>query len=340
MASRRALLLASPALALPSLGLPALASCTTRHPSAGSKPPRKVTYLTGVGTRPREEYVQVALAKGYFRDAGLQVTVRTGSPGDANLKVIAAGKAQFATVDFVSAVRAVSTYPDTYLMVAPIQRRTLIAFLALPDKHIQRAEDLAGKTVGIPPGSSAQNLLPVLGKLANFDSAKVKVVNVEPDRLPTLLVAGQIDAMSAYSIDTPTVKAADPKHQNPTVVRLSDHLSSLYGTVLVANKDLCTFFPAIVRGFATGLIRGVHDAVEHPAEAARIIKQAVPTTDLDAAVETMRLMQRDVATGLFDHAQVMQGIAVLESVGLAPIGPASVTPEQLIALHATPAVAQ
>jgi NitT/TauT family transport system substrate-binding protein len=313
----------------------AIAACSSPG-RTGPKAQTKVTYLTGIGTRPREEYVQVAIAKGYFQDAGLSVTVQVGAPSDANLQKIAAGKAQFATIDFVSAIHGVMTYPDKYRIVAAIQRRTLIAFIALAGRGMTRPGDLVGKTVGIPPGSAAQTLLPAFAKLAKFDDSTVKVYNFAPDQLPVLLAAGQIDAMSAYSIDTPTVKAADPRHQDPAVIHYADYLNNLYGTVLVADKDLCDFFPGMVKHFATGLVKGVHYAVAYPQEAGQIIKTAVPTTDLGAAVDTMKLMRADIGTGILDPTKVMQGIAELEQVRLAPSG---LQPEQIVAFNLAPQVA-
>jgi NitT/TauT family transport system substrate-binding protein len=315
-----------------SLSVPACSSPKKTGPTA----PTEVTYLTGIGTRPREEYVQVAIAKGHFRNVGLSVTVQVGAPSDANLQKIAAGKAQFATIDFVSAIHGVTTYPDKYRIVAAIQRRTLIAFIAIAGKGITQPGDLVGKTVGIPPGSAAQTLLPAFARLAKFDDSKVTVHNYAPDQLPLLLAAGQIDAMSAYSIDSPTVKAVDPNHQEPSVIHYADYMTDLYGTVLVADKNLCDFFPGTVKKFATALVKGLHYAVANPGEAGQIIKTAVPTTDLGAAVDTMQLMQADVGTGLLDATKVMQGIAELEQVRLAPSG---LQPGQIVAFNAAPAVA-
>jgi NitT/TauT family transport system substrate-binding protein len=312
----------------------AIAACSSPA-RPGPKAPMKVTYLTNIGTRPRDEYAQVGIAKGYFRDVGLDVSVQPGAPGDANLKVMAAGKAQFATIDFVSAIHGVVTYPDKYKIVASMQRRTLLAFIAFAGHGITQPGDLIGKTVGIPPRSAAQTLLPALGRLANFDASKVKVHNFAPDQLPQLLAAGQIDAMSAYSIDSPTVKAVDPRHAEPSVIHYSDYLTNLYGTVLVANKDLCDFFPGMVKHFATALVRGLHYAVANPGEAGQIIKSAIPTTDLGAAVEIMQLMRNDVSDGRLDPTKVMQGIAELIQVNLASQG---LQPEQIVAIGAMPQV--
>jgi NitT/TauT family transport system substrate-binding protein len=294
--------------------------------------------MTGIGTRPREEYIQVGLAKGYFQAAGLTVTVENGAPSDYNIQKIVAGKAQFATIDFVSAIHGVMTpgFVDKYRIVAAIQERTLIAFISLPDRGISLPGDLAGKTLGIPTGSAAETLLPAYAQHANFDFKKIKqIVHLAPDQLPTDLAAGRIDAMSAYSIDTPTVKAAAPG-QEPVVLPYDKYLTDLYGTVLIVDKNLCDFFPDMVKRFATALIKGLRYAVDHLGEASLIIKHAVPTTDVLAAAATMKLMQPYVGTGALDPTRVMRGIASLEQVKLAPSG---LQPEHIVAIAAMPKVA-
>jgi NitT/TauT family transport system substrate-binding protein len=292
--------------------------------------------MTGIGTRPREEYIQVGLAKGYFQEAGLTVTVENGAPSDYNIQKIAAGRAQFATIDFVSAIHGVTAYPDKYRIVAAIQERTLIAFISLPDRGISLPGDLAGKILGIPTGSAAETLLPAYAQHANFDFKKIKqIVHPAPDQLPTDLAARRIDAMSAYSIDTPTVQAA-ASGQEPVVLPYDKYLIDLYGTVLIADKNLCDFFPGMVKRFATALIKALRYAVDHPGEASLIIKHAVPTTDVLAAAATMKLMQPYVGTGALDPTRVMRGIASLEQVKLAPSG---LQPEHIIAIGAMPRVA-
>jgi ABC-type nitrate/sulfonate/bicarbonate transport system substrate-binding protein len=85
-----------------------IAACGHRPTSRTTAKGRdRVTYLTGFGTTPREDYPYVGLAKGFFDQAGIEVAIKPGAPSDANLKFIAAGTVDFACVDFVSAVRAV-----------------------------------------------------------------------------------------------------------------------------------------------------------------------------------------------------------------------------------------
>ncbi|MFD0475778.1 ABC transporter substrate-binding protein [Nonomuraea thailandensis] len=58
--------------------------------------------MTGFGAFGREAYVYVAQEKGFFREAGIEVTVQPGQGSGENLAAVLGGRAQFAAVDFTA----------------------------------------------------------------------------------------------------------------------------------------------------------------------------------------------------------------------------------------------
>src|SRR5262245_65299460 len=84
--------------------LVAAAGCAkAAEPAAASVPSQatvdKVTYVTGFGAVGRDAFAWVAKEKGYFRDAGIDVTIQLGAGTDQNLSALTAGQAQFACID-------------------------------------------------------------------------------------------------------------------------------------------------------------------------------------------------------------------------------------------------
>src|SRR4030081_2153001 len=67
-----------------------------QSPNTASKSPDKVTYVTAFGAVGRDAFAWVALKKGYFTEANLDVTIQLGAAVDQNLSELAAGQAQFA----------------------------------------------------------------------------------------------------------------------------------------------------------------------------------------------------------------------------------------------------
>jgi len=71
---RRTLLTATGGLALGSAG------CTSGRPNpATTRPPDKITYLTGFNITGQDAFAYVAVEKGFFLDAGLQVQIKPGA---------------------------------------------------------------------------------------------------------------------------------------------------------------------------------------------------------------------------------------------------------------------
>jgi NitT/TauT family transport system substrate-binding protein len=321
-------------------------SSSSNKPAAQNKANDKVTYLTGFGTSPREEYVQIGIAKGYFRDAGIEVTVQPGQPSDANLKALQAGQAQFASIDYVSAVRGVGTWADSsgqpnYRVVASVQKSTLLSMITLSTTGIVQPVDLIGKTLGAAPNAASQTLFPTYAKLAGIDPTKVKFENGPSDQLPTLLASNKVQAIGSYSVDAPNITAAAKaatKDANVKAVALpySAYITDLYGTVLITAASLASSNPDLVKRFTTALMKGVKYAVNNASEAATIIKGVVPATNVEGTTEVYKLMAPYVGDGELEPAKVMRGIALLEGANMIKPG---LTPDKLVAFDLAPAKA-
>jgi NitT/TauT family transport system substrate-binding protein len=164
-------------------------ACSAEHPKpAGTRPLEKVTYLTGLGAFGREAFAWVAAAKGYFRDAGLAVTIVPGAAGDENLKKIAGGAAQFGVIDYAGAViRAGKGAFDPFRLVAALNNQTLIAIMSLVGRGITIPADLRGKTIAQAEGAVVRTLFPGYARLAGLDPRTVQWTEVAATGLPALL---------------------------------------------------------------------------------------------------------------------------------------------------------
>src|SRR4051794_32718785 len=105
------------------------AGCTAPAGGTARSPDRavdKVTYLSLPDSAGTEAFVYVAIEKGYFRDAGLDVTVRSGLGTNPNLKDLSTGAAQYAEVDLTAALLQYGQ-PDAvrdFAVVGAIQQRS------------------------------------------------------------------------------------------------------------------------------------------------------------------------------------------------------------------------
>ena len=287
----------------------------------------KVTYLTGLGAFGREAFAWVADAKGYFRDAGLQVTIVPGAAGDENLKKIAGGAAQFGIIDYSGAViRAGKRAFDAFRLVAALNNQTLIAIMSLVGRGITIPADLRGKTIAQAEGAVVKTLFPGYARLAGLDPSGVHWTEVAATNLPALLASGKVDAIGQFVVGRPAVAAAAKRPVGDVItLPYSTYMTDPYGNALVTSKQLIDTNPELVKRFTAALIKGLVYAVANPEESGRILHAAVPASNPDTAAAELRLLTNYVGRsasgapiGVFEPAKVSRGIALMQSLGQFP----------------------
>ncbi|MGP4103024.1 ABC transporter substrate-binding protein [Nonomuraea sp. KM90] len=319
--------------------LPAGCGSGAREASPARPAADRVTYLTAFGTFGREAYAYVALDKGYFREAGLDVTVQPGQGSGENLAAVAGGRAHFAPVDFTAMlINAAGGKTAGVVTVAAIHQRTLAGLMALGDGGIGRPKDLEGKTVGDAPGSVITMMFPTYAKLTGVDPAKVKWVSLEPAQLPANLASGQVDAIGQYVVGQPTVRNA-AKGKEVKVLPFGDVITDMYGLGLTTSTTLVKDKPDLVKRFTGALLKGLAYAVEHPREAAEILVKHHPAQNAVPAAAELTLMAPYVRpagaeqVGAMDRDRVTRAIAVLREAGAFE---GQVAPETVVSFDLAP----
>ena len=301
--------------------------------------PVKVTYLTSFGNFGRDSYAQVALEKGFFKDAGFDVTIQKGEGSAGNIQKIVSGQAQFTPVDLTGALLYFAKNKTAdFTVVAAIQQRTMAAIASTEDKNIKTPKDLEGKTLADTPGSVVRNLFPTYAKLAGVDETKVTWQNGEAATLISTLASGKVDGIGQFVVGRPTIAAVTKK--TPTFLPYSDYLSDLFGNVLITQGKFAKEKPDQVKAFSAALLKGLEYSLANPGDAAQILKKSDPTANADAAKAELELMKAYVQTagtgeklGTIDLPRVARSIAILEGAGQIPAG---ITAEQIISVALVP----
>lgn len=300
--------------------------------------PDKVVYLTAFASFGREAYAWVALEKGFFRAQGIEVDIKPGAGASENLKLLAAGKAQFSANDLSGVMITLGNgdHAGDVRAVAAIQQRTLNSITVLESSGITTPADLPGRKIGGAPGATPMLLFPAYARLAGIDPATVQWVNVPAQQTPAMLAAGRVDGIGQFTVARGTVeKAAQgrPVHLLP----YSDVIADLYGNALIAPTSLIDEDPDLVRRFSQALLDGLVYAIDHPDETGAILHKHVPGADPVLAAQETLLMQPYILSGarpgVLDPNRIARAIAVLTGAGVIPAG---LTPEQVVAFELAP----
>ncbi len=249
----------------------------------------KVNYLTSFNTFGREAYAYVALEKGYFKDAGFDVTITPGSGTVDVLKLVAGGQADYGIGDFTATVITLGKQKLPVTTVGMIHQRSLAAIVALAGGKISKPEDLPGKKIGDQPGSTNTLMFPLYAKAAGIPSDQTKFVPNPPPALPQLLAAGTVDGIGQFVVGVPLVEKAAKKEA--IVLPYGKLLPDLYGNAIITRADLAKDHPDQVKRFTGALLKGLQDTIDDPEAAAQTLKKYVPNTDVEVATEELKLMK-------------------------------------------------
>ncbi|MDG4764450.1 ABC transporter substrate-binding protein [Solwaraspora sp. WMMD406] len=325
-------LLVSGAAVLAGTAIPACG----REPSTDRAHMETVTVLTGAGFQGREAPLLVARANGWFRAEGVAVEVLPGKGSGENLKLLAAGQVDVATLDVNAAMIEASTPGGIhdFRLTSVLHQRNLACFVALASSGIRTPGDLAGRRLSYLPGGINHVLFPTYAQLAGFDPSAVRwVSNPVPAQHAALLAAGQVDAISQFVPAVESVRSV--AQQDVTVLPFVDYIGDLHGSAMAVSTATATDRADVIRRFNRALLRGLEFCMEQP-DAAGTAYAAQPETQGQqsalAAAELTAL--RGYVTpvegrlGHFDMARVARNIAILHGAGAIPAG---LTPPDIIA---------
>jgi len=264
----------------PDSAKPASASNAVTLTSA-SNTPDSVTFTTDFGYNGRHAYFFVALDRGYYRDAGLDVKIVRGQ-GDANaLRQIGAGNAMLGFADPGNVILARANDRIPVKLLAIIYRKPPQAIFCREDSGLRKPKDLEGNAIGTTAGASVPTLFPAFAKAADIDARTVRWVLASIEALPAMLATNKVSCVGQFTVGEALLRS---RYGPGKLVRFaySDAGLSYYSSGIVATDATIAIKPDLARRFVAATIRGMKDAFADPAAAGAIMQKIVP--QVDAAV--------------------------------------------------------
>lgn len=233
----------------------------------------KVTYLfPAPDFLPAFAPFKLAMAKGYYKDAGLDVTFQVGKGGADVAKQVGVGNVDLGggIGDTAIIVRA-NGIPVKGVAVLGSESLTQINWRT--DAGISSVADLKGKSVGVLSyqDTTYYNLLAVLAS-AGLSKNDVDIQAVGPGGIIKLMITGDIQAFSGVPEWAGAIRGAGVDlHMLP----INDIFPAM-AQAIIASDDMIANNPDLVRGFVQATIRACKDVIADPEQAARDYVAAVP----------------------------------------------------------------
>lgn len=227
----------------------------------------------------------MAVQRGYFRDAGIQVTFDYSMETDITA-LVGADQIQFGVVSGEQVLLArAQGLPVVY--VAAWYQQYPVSVVAKSDQGIHTPSDLRGKAIGLPGLYGANYIgLRALLHAGGLSESDVKLDSIQYTQVEAL-ATDRDQAVSVYTNNEPIQLRS--QGYELTELRLADYVP-LASNGLITNEKTISENPDLVRRMVKAFLQGLADVIADPAGAYEISKAYVENlAQLDPAVQKQKL---------------------------------------------------
>jgi NitT/TauT family transport system substrate-binding protein len=235
-------------------------------------------------------------AKGYFKDARLDVSIDAGNGSGGAVTRVASGTYDMGFADLAALMEFHANNPDAPnkpVAVMMVYNNTPASVMALKKSGIRSPADLNGKKMGAPVFDAGRRAFPIFQKANAIGS--VAWTSMDPPLRETMLARGDVDAITGFTFTSLlNLEARGVKAEDVVVLPYSSYGVKLYGNVVIASPKMIKENPAAVKAFLAAFTKGVKDVVARPESAiadvkARdgIINSELETRRLKLAIDTV-----------------------------------------------------
>ena len=230
-------------------------------------------------------------AKGYYKAAGLDVTIDAGNGSGGTVTRVASGTYDMGFADMAALMEFHANNPDAAnkpVAVMMVYNNTPAAVLALKKSGITKPADLNGKKLGAPGFDAGRKAFPIFAKANGIGG--VQWTSMDPPLRETMLVRGDIDAITGFSFTSLlNLEARGIKAEDVVVLPFPAHGVKLYGNVIIASPKMIKENPAAVKAFLSAFAKGAKEVMANPDPSIEYVKARDGIINVDLEKRRLRL---------------------------------------------------
>jgi NitT/TauT family transport system substrate-binding protein len=306
-------------------------TATLAAPTATGHAQTKVTFSLDFIPLGRHAPWYAALAQGYFKEEGLDVSIIPSQGTAQTIQAVESGTAQIGYTDVPSLVLARVNGSRLKMVAVNYQKAPYAIFSLSTGANVTDAKQLEGLTVGSGAGSFTPKIIQGFMVQKGLDPKKLTVSNIAPPARANALLSGQVPAIEFFVMSKPGLEAG-AKGINAKLLTflLADHGLELYSNGIVVSEDYLAKNADTVRKFVRASSRGWKFALENQDKAAQDQIKYIPSLKPETSVAEIKIVG-DLATtpdtrkngfGWFDPAKMASSLDfVVKYVGISGTPP-------------------
>lgn len=232
----------------------------------------------------------VAKVKGFYDEAGLDVTLNPGGPDLVALPLVTTGADDFGSTGADTVLIARDQGIEVVALATWFQASP-VAFMVHADSGIKGPQDFPGHTIGMFYGDNVETEYRALLAATGVDRASVR--EIPGDYSITPFLQRRADIWPVYATDQPNLARREGAEIGLIVAR--DYGVQLMGDILFTTERFARENPNTVRAFVEATTRGWAYALDNPEESVELILAYNPELDREQlsfeAAETIKLVR-------------------------------------------------
>lgn len=223
----------------------------------------------------------IAQSRGFWRDAGLEVSLLQGGPNAPVEPPVVSGTALvgISAADYTAA--AVEQGAPFRILGVAMQKNPFV-IASLPANPVNVPADLAGKKLGMALAN-----MPVLQALCTLNGVDINAIEVIPTQYSAQpLLAGEVDCLLCWETDLPVAMAIQGIES--VTMLMADHGYAVHSQTYIATDDSLANRRAELVALMKGEVQGWNAYREDTAAAAALTMELFPDAGLDLPTQELQ----------------------------------------------------
>jgi NitT/TauT family transport system substrate-binding protein len=268
-----------------------------------------------------------ALAEGYYKDEGLDVSIIPSQGTAQVIQAVESGTANIGFVDVPSVIIARGNGSKLKLVAVNYVKAPYAIFSLSNGANVTEPKQLEGLNLGSGAGSFTPKVIQGFMAQKGLDPNKLTISNVAPPARAATLLSGKIPAIEFFVMSKPGLEAgAKASNTELRTLLLADHGLELYGNGIAATEDYIAKNSDVLKRFVRASLKGWKFTIANPGKAAADQIKYVPSLKLEGSVAEIKVVTDLAVTaetkknglGWFDPAKMKANVDFVEKyIGVA-----------------------
>jgi NitT/TauT family transport system substrate-binding protein len=259
--------------------------------------------------------IYVCIAKGFCKDAGLDVSIASGRGSTEAITRIATGSSDIGSAGIESLLAARVKEKVPVVAVMSIFNKGPHAFFTVNGNGMTTIKDVKGKRVATSPFTSSNVFLPLMLNDIGLTEGDIKLTKADPGALGPMLMTGSSDVIIAWMTDV-TRYTNQAKAAGKDIVVLPWEAAGLdmYSATLIASEKFLKERPDVAKRFIAAFKKSTEYAYANRTESVEAVRAIVPelkAEDVEGSINDSMLLTMNEVTakdgfGVFEKGRLAE----------------------------------